>query len=173
MHNSPRTSHLQRVAINTLREQNPVPPFRWQDHRQPLQLILQTFSTVSDQADNFWYRTASSFIRKEYCAGSVLYRSGDKADGFYLLESGLLKAKYDFPQGRYSELIVAGTTCGELPFFSATNRTANTLAVTDCVTWMLDEKHWQTLQVEQPVVAQELLKISLKLTKERMDAVTK
>lgn len=113
------------------------------------------------------------FARKEYAAGTVLYNPGDRPNGFYLLESGILKARYDLPQGRYSELIVAGTTCGELPFFSATKRTSTTYAERNCVTWMLDEEHWQELQDKEPDISQELLKITLRLTSERMDAITK
>lgn len=85
----------------------------------------------------------------------------------------MLKGEYKLQQGKFSELIVAGTTCGELPFFSGTNRTSTTTAETDCVTWMLDEENWEHLQETQSDVAQELLKISLKLTSERMDAITK
>lgn len=173
MYNSPRRQHLHEVATSTLSEQNHAPRSKWQGYKQPLQLILQTFSTVSDKPEDFWYRIAPFFKREEHKAGTVLYHPGDKAKGFYLLESGLLKARYDYPQGKYSELIVAGTTCGELPFFSATSRTSTTLAETDCVTWMLDEERWRDLQQNQPDVAQELLKISLKLTSERMDAITK
>lgn len=173
LYNSPRKHHLHQVAINTLSEQDHAPPSRWQDHQQPLQLILQTFSTVSDKPEDFWYRTVSFFRRQQYSAGTILYKTGDEPDGFYLLESGTLKAKYEFPQGKYSELIVAGTTCGELPFFSTTRRTATTTADTDCVTWMLDAQNWEDLQSKHPHVAQELLKISLKLTTERMDAITK
>lgn len=103
----------------------------------------------------------------------MLYHVGDRSDGFYLLDSGLLKAKYELPQGKYSELMVAGTTCGELPFFSESNRTSTTYAEMDCVTWILDERNWLDLQKNEPDVARELLKISLKLTSERMEAITK
>lgn len=85
----------------------------------------------------------------------------------------MLKAEYVLRQGKFSEFIVAGTTCGELPFFSGTNRTSTTSADADCVAWVLDEERWNDLQKEQPEIAQELLKISLKLTSERMDAITK
>lgn len=171
--NSPRMHHLHQVATVTLSEQNPAPPQRWQDYQQPLQLILQTFSTVSDKPEDFWYKTASFFVRKDYGAGCVLYNPGDRPNGFYLLESGMLKAKYDLPQGKYSELIVAGTTCGELPFFSNTERTSTTYAERKCVTWMLDGDGWRKMQDQHPDVSQELLKITLKLTSERMDRITK
>ena len=173
VYNSPRANHLQEVAISTLRDQDVTPPVRWQDHQQPLQLILQTFSTVSDQADDFWFATPDYFVKKEYTVGQRLYEVGDEPDGFFLLESGILKARYQLPQGTYSELILAGTTCGELPFFSNTSRTATVSAETDCVTWMLDKQRWDELQATESSVAQELLKISLKLTKERMDTITK
>ena len=85
----------------------------------------------------------------------------------------MLKADYDFPQGKYSEIIVAGTTCGELPFFSDTERTSTTSVERDCVIWMLDDLKWQDLQNDQPDVSKELLRITLKLTSERMNAITK
>lgn len=176
MYGSPRRHHLAQVATTTLSERNPTQRMehaRWQDYAQPLQLILQTFSTVSEKPEDFWYPAVPYFARQEFPAGSVLYHQGDESTGFYLLESGMLKAKYNLPQGKYSELIVAGTTCGELPFFSSTQRTATTYAERDCTTWMLDREQWQAMQEQQPQLAQELLAISLKLTSERMDAITK
>ncbi|KAL9126481.1 MAG: hypothetical protein Q9217_004480 [Psora testacea] len=170
---SPRQHHLHQVAAATLSEQDPARPARWEDFHQPLRLILQTFSTVSDKPDDFWFAAVPYFVRKDFRAGALLYHAGETPKGFYLLECGMLKAKYDLPQGRYSELIVAGTTCGELPFFSSTARTATTHAERDCVTWILTPEKWEQMQEEKPAVAQELLKISLRLTSERMDAVTK
>jgi sulfate permease, SulP family len=76
------------------------------------------------------------------------------------------------PQGRYFESIVAGTTCGELPFFSETDRTATVQAERNCVAWLMDRDHWEKLQRADSEVAQELLRISLKLTSERMSAIT-
>ena len=174
MFSSPRRSHLHQVATTTLNEQAiSTPVSKWQNYQQPLQLILQTFSSISTQPEAFWRRTIPYFTRKTYIAGSVLYRRGEPADGFYLLEKGILKAEYDLTQGKFSELMVERTTCGELPFFSGTERTSTTTAERDCVTWLLDEASWTKMQNEEPAVAAELLKISLKLTSERMDAITK
>ena len=171
--NSPRQNHLHHVATMTLSEQDPAPPARWDKYKQPLQLLLQTFSTVSDKPEDFWAPAAAYFVRKDFSARNTLYTAEEPADGFYILESGMLKAKYDLPQGKYSELIVAGTTCGELPFFSSTARTSTTYAERDCVTWMLTQAKWSDMQRERPSISQELLKISLKLTSERMDVITK
>lgn len=161
------------MATRTLDEQDSAPLIKWQGYEQPLQLILQTFSSVSEKSEDFWHSSVSFFLRKEYAVGTILYSRNDPPNGFYLLETGMLRAEYVLQQGKFSEFIVAGTTCGELPFFSGTNRTSTTVADADCVTWVLDEEHWQDLQKKQPDIAQELLKISLKLTSERMDAITK
>ncbi|KAL8802414.1 MAG: hypothetical protein Q9182_003837 [Xanthomendoza sp. 2 TL-2023] len=171
---TPRRKELQQVATTAYREQDSIPHSRWQGYKQPLQLLLQTFSTVSDKPEDFWYRAVPFFERKRFASGSILYQRDEAADGFFLLESGMLKAEYMLPQlGTFSELIVEGTTCGELPFFSGTKRTSTTIADRDCVTWILNQSKWEELQQTQPDTAQELLKISLKLTSERMDAITK
>lgn len=173
MHNSPRQSHLHHVATMTLSESDQGPSARWEGYQQPLQIILRTFCTVSDKSEEFWSPAAAYFDREDFQAGKLVFNVGEPATGFYLLERGILKAKYDLPQGKYSELIVAGTTCGELPFFSCTVRTATTFAERDCVTWRLGLERWQEMQRDQPDIAHELLKTSLKLTSERMDAITK
>lgn len=128
---------------------------------------------MSDKSEDFWRKSTKYFIRKTYPAGTVIYSSGDSPNGFYILETGILKAKYRLPQGTFTEVIVAGATCGELPFFSDTDRTATTFAERDSVAWMLSDEMWEELQREQPDIARELLKVGLKLTSERMDAITK
>lgn len=167
---SPRRNQLQQVAATTLNE-SPTEA-RYQNFKQPLRLILQTFQGLTDKNEDFWFRVLPFFIRKEFSAETVLYHHGESANGFYLLESGILRADYELPQGHYFESIVAGTTCGELPFFSETDRTATVQAERDCVTWMLDRDNWDKLQKGEPDVAKELLRISLKLTSERMVAIT-
>ncbi|TVY94402.1 Uncharacterized protein LAWI1_G000153 [Lachnellula willkommii] len=167
---SPRRNQLARVASTTL-DENPAEA-RYQNFKEPLRLILQTFQGLTDKNEDFWFRAVPYFVKKEYLAGTVLFRCGEDAQGFYLLEEGILRADYDLPQGTYFESIVAGTTCGELPFFSDTSRTATVQAERDCVTWLLDRKNWDKLQKTDPDVARELLMISLKLTSERMSAIT-
>ncbi|TVY46136.1 Uncharacterized protein LSUB1_G000015 [Lachnellula subtilissima] len=167
---SPRRNQLARVASTTL-DESPTEA-RYQNFKEPLRLILQTFQGLTDKNEDFWFRAIPCFVKKEYLAGTVLFRCGEDAQGFYLLEEGILRADYDLPQGKYYESIVAGTTCGELPFFSDTSRTATVQAERDCVTWLLDRKNWDILQKTDPDVARELLMISLKLTSERMSAIT-
>jgi len=167
---SPRRNQLHRAATK-LWEESPAEA-RYVNFKEPLRLILQTFSGLTEKNEDFWFKIVPFFVRKEYIAGTILFHCGESATGFYLLESGILRADYILPQGRYFESIVAGTTCGELPFFSETDRTATVQAERDCVTWLLDRDAWGRLQKAEPDVAQELLRVSLKLTSERMSSVT-
>jgi SulP family sulfate permease len=147
-------------------------PSRWKNFAQPLKIILQTFEDVSTKNEDFWQAVAPYFERKEYPAGTVLYSRGDDPDGFYILEKGRLRTEYELDQGSFFEVILPGTTCGELPFFSETDRTGTVAAENDSVAWLLTREKYNELERKDQQVATEMLKVGLKLTKERMDAIT-
>ncbi|KAK2595244.1 hypothetical protein QQS21_007031 [Conoideocrella luteorostrata] len=170
--NSPRQNHLVEAAREALTNVDVPHPSKWQSFNEPLRLMLQIFQGLSGKNEDFWFQAARYFERKEYTAGTVLFRRGEQAHGFYLVERGIIRAEYDLPQGWLCESIVAGTTCGELPFFSETERTATALVERDCVVWVMDVESWTKLQKEEPEVAAEFLRISLKLTTERMSSIT-
>ncbi|KAI8941433.1 hypothetical protein NX059_002655 [Plenodomus lindquistii] len=147
-------------------------PSRWRNFAQPLKIILQTFEDVSTRNEDFWHAVAPYFERKEYSAGTVLYSRGDDPDGFYILEKGRFRTEYELDQGSFFEVILPGTTCGELPFFSETDRTGTVAVENDSVAWLLTRERFNELERKEEDVARELLKVGLKLTKERMDAIT-
>ncbi|KAL4933989.1 sulfate transporter family protein [Aspergillus undulatus] len=171
---SPRHTYLQRAATTTLSEDESavLHPPAWSSMRQPLPLLLQTFQGLTNQNEDFWFPACAYFTRQHHATDTTLFNEGDIPDAFYLLESGMLRAEYELPQGSYFELIVAGRPCGELPFFSETRRTATVRAEQECVTWALQREDWIRLREEEPDVARELLTVSLKLTTERMDSIT-
>ncbi|KAK5053925.1 hypothetical protein LTR84_001887 [Exophiala bonariae] len=171
MGNSPRRNFLHQAAQSTL-DADTSTTGKWHSFKQPLPLLLQIFADLSEKNEDFWYKATQYFERVIYPKGSVLFNVGDQASGFYMLEEGILRADYDLPQGKYSELIVSGRPCGELPFFSQTLRTATLIAEKDCIIWQMSTQKWRDMQEEDADVAQELLVITLKLTKERMDAIT-
>lgn len=170
--NSPRQTHLVEAAREALTNVDIPHPSKWQSFNEPLRLMLQIFQGLSGKNEDFWFQATPYFKRKEYAAGTVLFRRGEEATGFYLVERGIVRAEYDLPQGWLCESIVAGTTCGELPFFSETERTATALVERDCVVWQMDCESWKKLQKDEPEVAREFLRISLKLTSERMSSIT-
>ncbi|RBR09946.1 uncharacterized protein FIESC28_09666 [Fusarium coffeatum] len=170
--NSPRRNHLAEAARDALSSVEVQRPKKWQSFKEPLRLMLQVFQDLSDKNEDFWFPATSYFSRREVPAGTVLFRRGEQANGFYLLERGIVRAEYDLPQGWLCESIVAGTTLGELPFFSETDRTATAVVERDCVVWLMDRDQWARIQKKEPEIGRELLKISLKLTSERMSAIT-
>lgn len=170
--NSPRRTHLVEAARDALSNIDAQRPSKWLSFKEPLRLMLQIFQGLSDKNEDFWFPAIAYFVRKEFAAGDVIFRRGEPAKGFYLVERGIVRAEYDLPQGWLCESIVAGTTCGELPFFSETDRTATAVVERDCVVWMMDRDNWEKIQKKEPEVGRELLRISLKLTSERMSAIT-
>lgn len=182
---SPRRGAQFLAAASTIREQggestststendtSSIVPSRWRNFAQPIKIILQTFEDVSNKNEDFWQIAAPYFQRREYSAGTVLYSRGDEPNGFYILEKGRFRAEYDLDQGSFYEVILPGTSCGELPFFSETDRTGTVAAENDSVAWLLTREKYNELEIKYRDVASELLKVGLKLTKERMDAIT-
>ena len=171
---SPRAFARHEAAAKTITENNHHTnnTQKWQNLKQPLPLILQAFQDLTSKSEDFWFRALPFFQPRSFTSGQLLYSKGDAPDGFYILQSGILRADYSLEQGHYHESIVAGTTCGELPFFSNTKRTSAVYAERDSVAWLLTPEKWEELQKKEPEVAQELLKVGLKLSAERMNAIT-
>lgn len=169
---SPRRDFLHQAASTTIDESSSPEPAKWQSLKQPLPLILQAFQDLTNKNEDFWWHATKYFVKRQYQKGQQLYTQGDQPDGFYLLQSGILRAEYFLEQGAYHESIVSGTTCGELPFFSETQRTSSVVAEMDCVAWLLTPEKWEELQKNDGEVAKELLKVGMKLSAERMNAIT-
>ena len=170
---TPRTELRHEAASRTITEQGGrADTGRQTSLAQPLSLLLQAFQDLTHKNEDFWYRALPYFESQRYAKGQQLYARHDRPNGFYLLQSGLLRAEYFLEQGNYHESIVAGTTCGELPFFSDTERTSSVIAEQECVAWLLTREKWAELQTKDVEVAQELLKVGLKLSAERMKSIT-
>jgi len=169
---SPRRTFVQQAVQNTLSEYDTSGLNKYNSFKQPLPLLLQSFFQLTNKDIDFWHRAVPYFERRDYIQGTVIYSAGDEPDGFYIIQDGILRADYRLEQGHYYESIVAGTTCGELPFFSDSDRTATVVAEQDTVVWLLTREKWNELETTHPEIGQELLKIGLRLTSERMNAIT-
>lgn len=169
---SPRTNLRNQAATATMFEDSQPERTKWQNLKQPLPLILQAFQDLTTKNEDFWFRAVPYFERRDFAKGQLLYERHDRPNAFYLLQKGILRADYSLEQGNYHESIVAGTTCGELPFFSETERTCSVVAESECTAWLLTPTKWEELQEKDVEVAQELLKVGLKMSAERMSAIT-
>ncbi|KAK6353736.1 hypothetical protein TWF730_008165 [Orbilia blumenaviensis] len=101
LQNSPRINQLRAAAKIREREES---ASKWSNFKQPLPLILQTFQERTSENEDFWFRTVEFFEKKSFLKGAVLFRQGESASEFYLIQEGLLKASYDHQTGKYCEI---------------------------------------------------------------------
>ncbi|MCO5599926.1 hypothetical protein L7F22_054033 [Adiantum nelumboides] len=132
---------------------------------QPFTLLMITFQAwAREQHDDDFYRSLAPYFREQrLLKGEVLWQRGDPSDGLYLIESGILKARYDFPQEDYeiNEAMLAGTIAGELTFLSKASRNTTAYAEMDCCLWKLDSERLQQLRKDRHDVFDNLLQLLL------------
>lgn len=122
---------------------------------QPLPLLMVTFGsyvTSSTELDEcFFQRLCKYFKRIEFLKDELVWQQGDDPDGLYLIESGALKARYDFEQKDFeiNEAMLAGTIAGELSFLSRQVRDTSARAELNSVLWKLDEGAMRALEREE------------------------
>ncbi|CAD6913165.1 unnamed protein product [Tilletia controversa] len=121
---------------------------------QPVPLLTLTFKPYAqeDVGQEFFANLAPYFTKVLISKGQKLWARGDEPDALYLIEKGILKARYDFPQEDFeiNEAMLAGTIAGELSFLSGQVRNTSVHAELDCVLWKLDGAQMDQMQVERP-----------------------
>ncbi|KAE8215967.1 hypothetical protein CF327_g837 [Tilletia walkeri] len=121
---------------------------------QPAPLLTLTFKAYAqeDLGQEFFANLAPYFTKVRISKGQKLWERGDESDGLYLIEKGILKARYDFPQEEFeiNEAMLAGTIAGELSFLSGQVRNTAVHAELDCVLWKLDGTNLDRMQMERP-----------------------
>lgn len=89
-----------------------------QRSEQPLPLLAVSFGAyASEEMDEaFFFRLCKYLKRVEFLREEQVWNVGDEPDGLYLIESGALKAKYDFESKNFeiNEAMLAGTVAGEV-----------------------------------------------------------
>lgn len=71
--NSPRKNFVYQAAASTLQD-HVVPAARWQNFKQPLPLLLQTFQDLTDKNEDFWFIACPYFKRLEFPKETVVFR---------------------------------------------------------------------------------------------------
>ena len=131
---------------------------------QPLRILIQTFGAYCDGPVDFLRQLAPFFTDCVLLRGSTLWRQGDQADGLYLIESGSLRATYNYEDHGelVQETMVAGTIAGDLSTLSDTCRNATVVAERDCVLWKLEKEALGDLETNHAAIAQTFTRIVLK-----------
>ncbi|KAH7102554.1 sulfate anion transporter [Auriculariales sp. MPI-PUGE-AT-0066] len=168
---SPRRSQL-REAGQTLvsKSQAVLPPVDLS--AEPMPTLLKVFWSFSDVTPPESFAPIIPYLQRvSVREGATLWEQGDMPDGLYFVETGLLRAVYDFgshaPQ--VQECMVAGTVSGELSALSGLERNSRVFAERNCVLWKLSSESLARMRDEQPKVAIYFTELIIKVAKVEYD----
>jgi sulfate permease, SulP family len=131
---------------------------------EPFATFLKTFSAYDDLDLDTFQPLLSHFVRVSASKGHVLWKQGDESDGLYLIESGVLRASYQFADYAppAEESMVPGTLAGELTALSGLARNATVVVEKPCVAWKLTVESLRQLERENPILTAKFIRLVLK-----------
>jgi len=163
---SPRRSHLfdvgdRTIATETFSQHEP------ERNSEPINTLIKAFSSYGNVDSDLFRPIDSYFERLSVPIGHVLWTQYDRSDGLYVIESGVLRASYEFanPAQHFEESMVAGTLAGELSALSDSTRNATVIVEQDAVLWKLSIENIRRLQMEEPELARTFIQLVLKAAK--------
>ncbi|KIK64222.1 hypothetical protein GYMLUDRAFT_40512 [Collybiopsis luxurians FD-317 M1] len=164
---SPRRSMLLDVGARTIANDTSLPSLRDDTNAEPLATLVRAFSSFGDIDYNHFRLIVPYLHRMSVPRDYVLWRQGDMSDGLYLIESGVLRATYQFAEYTQSieESMVPGTLAGELSALSSLPRNATVITERPAVLWKLSIEKMRRLEVEEPTVARAFTHMVLKSCK--------
>ena len=106
---------------------------------EPINTLIKAFSSYGNVDSDLFRPIDSYFERLSVPTGHVLWTQHDLSDGLYVIESGVLRASYEFanPAQHFEESMVAGTLAGELSALSDSTRNATVIVEQAAVLWKL------------------------------------
>jgi len=159
---TPRWSQLHEAGSRTIGQ--PVP---YEGTPEPFGTLQKVFASHTPLDRQRFQPLIALLERMTLAEDDVLFTKGDRPDGLYLIESGVLRATYEFADftPRIEESMVPGTIAGELSALSGEPRNATVVAERDAVVWKLSMERMHELDVEHPELAREFTKMVLKTAK--------
>lgn len=135
-----------------------------EDHLEPFNTLVKAFSSYGEISLEQFRPMLSSLQRISIPDGHVLWKQNDVADGLYIVESGVLRARYDFADftPNLEESMVPGTLAGELTALSDSPRNATVVAERPSVLWKLSMQDLRTLEKEHPALFWKFCQLVLK-----------
>ncbi|KAF9466835.1 sulfate transporter family-domain-containing protein [Collybia nuda] len=157
---SPRRSYMHDVGNRTIAN-DPEHPC------EPYNTLVKAFSSYGE-LDPDLFRPIGQYLEKiSFAVGSVLWEQDESPDGVYIVQSGVLRATYQFADYTQcvEESMVPGTVAGELSALSGLPRNATVIVERDATVWRLSMEDLERLETEQPKLAKSLLHLLLKAAK--------
>jgi CRP/FNR family cyclic AMP-dependent transcriptional regulator len=121
-------------------------------------LCLCPWSGLPNEIASELFASATFYQLK---AGDTLFQTGDKGDGCYRLDVGLLKVSLISPQvrERIIAIITPGVVVGDLAVIDGLPRFASVHALTDCELRFLSRAAFERLAQDHPEIHQYLVKL--------------
>lgn len=203
---SPRRAHLLHAAKETLvgkktateppsllsstppSTTTPVKPPQKAQWPEPVRLLMQALGPYAPELkEDFFNRLVPYFRKIKVAKGDILWQINDPADSFYVLETGILKAVYNFPNQlmdpseakagndlayhhAISESMLPGTIAGEMTFLAGIKRNTTVSAERDCILWKMDTKDLKAMEEnERPGIARSFRQCVLRASAESAD----
>jgi len=131
---------------------------------EPINTLIKAFSSYGD-VDAILFRPIDLYFeRLSVPTGHILWTQNDLSDGLYVIESGVLRASYEFanPAQHFEESMVAGTLAGELSALSNSTRNATVVVEHSAVLWKLSTESMRRIQLDEPGLARTFIQLVLK-----------
>jgi SulP family sulfate permease len=134
------------------------------DEPEPFNTLQKAFSSYGPVERQFFQPLLVLLERLALPEGHVLFSQGDRPDGLYIIQAGVLRASYAFADftPRIEESMVPGTLAGELSMLSGEPRNATCVVEREAVVWRLSEESLETLQEKEPELARTFTRMVLK-----------
>jgi CRP/FNR family cyclic AMP-dependent transcriptional regulator len=106
-------------------------------------------------------------------AGEALFLAGDKGNGCYLLNHGLLKVVISSPQGeeRILAILGPGTVAGELSVIDGQPRSASVFAIKDCELSFVSQAAFEECARQHPEIYRYLVDVLAARLRETSESV--
>jgi len=104
---------------------------------------------------------------------TLLWNWNEQPDALYFIESGILKARYAFPQDDYeiSEAMLAGTIAGELTFLAQQPRDTMVRTEVDTKVWRLDGESVKNIVHQDTEAYTMLVQLLLRITADEQNCL--
>jgi len=122
---------------------------------------LSVYGTWSGLPNKIASELFASATVHQLKAGDTLFQTGDKGDGCYRLDIGLLKVSLISPQvrERIIAIITPGAVVGDLAVIDGLPRSASVHALTNCGLRFISRAAFEHLAQEHPEIQQYLVKL--------------
>lgn len=178
---TPRTNQVYQAATRTVSDEQRIQSKYYgnQDGRfkkQPLPLLMLTFLGLSHMDEQFWSQLALYFVKETIPENLTFYDTSKDTPSFFLVESGLIRSvcKFESDGRELHSSILPMTAFGDLYNKGSQFRDMVYTTVGPTVAWRLTEKKLAELvrTLGGEALYSELLKIQIKLVRERFDTMT-